>query len=106
MITFTLFKRYSFSENDFNSVLERLNLFLHDEKFKNTPINGGLNFVQVLFEAFNSNNEFLKKTVHECCFRLFQTKFSQYFTRNIDQMVRNEVKFDILISVNFDTDIS
>jgi len=79
--------RYSFNEENLNSILERLNYFLNNSKFKNTPINAGLPFIQTLFEAFASENKLLKQTVHECCFKLFRTKFSNFFTRNFDQMV-------------------
>ena len=80
-------RRYTFTDTDFHSILVRFNHFLANSKF-NTPINGGLPFVQVLFEAFASSNTALKQSVHECCHKLFKTKFSHYLSRNIDQMVR------------------
>ncbi len=75
-------------------ILERLNYFLNDLKEKNVPINNGLAFSQVLLDLLNTSNPIQKKIASDCCFLLFKTKFANYFTRNIDQMVNK--KFFVL----------
>ena len=81
-------------ENDLSLLLERLDHFLNDLKDKNVPINNGLAFSQVLLDLLNISHPVQRKIASDCCFLLFKTKFANYFTRNIDQMVNK--KFLIL----------
>lgn len=54
-----------------------------------------------MIDSFNSSNLIQRQNASDCCFKLFKTKFSNYFTRNIDQMTKIVNYFLIEINDKF-----
>ncbi|RNA19700.1 transmembrane 17B-like, partial [Brachionus plicatilis] len=81
-------KKNNSTDLELLGIWERLNFFLEECDSEKNPINNGQTFAQYLIETFTSSKGTQRELAFVCCSKLLKTKFSHYFTRNFDQMIK------------------